>query len=291
MGFLKKMVRDGISKGVSDAIGKAVKEAVEPKATQLANKAAARLEEAAENTAQSIKENMPDEEVKEVGSSWKSAFSNLEKAAQSYATEMSKNVKVCPECGQPAEASQKFCPGCGTKLPESTMADEFVCPGCGKQNKLTAKFCADCGTKLPGAIRAEEEAKAKDAAVMAQWEQELAQYPKWELGGSEMNIEDYNGSMMFAVTMKNSVEAQKAVEQYRQVLLDNGFRQAGQYPSPEHVYKMVGGVCYHVDTEHCFDGDSDTPTIYFSIGEPTGGFNYVKEEPKKQIGLKGLFKL
>ena len=291
MSFLKRMVRDGISKGVSDAIGKAVKTAVEPKATELANKAAARLEEAAENTAQSIKENMPEEEVQAAGSSWKSAFSNLERAAQDYATEMSKNVKVCPECGQPAGADQKFCPNCGGKLPENTVAQESVCPSCGKQNKLTAKFCADCGTKLPSAIRAEEEAKAKDAAVMAQWEQYLSQYPKWKLGGTGMNIETYDSSIMFVVQMKSGMEAQQAVAQYRQVLLENGFRQAGQYPSPEHLYKMVGGVCYHVDTEHCFDGDSDTPTIYFSIGEPTGGFNYVKEEPKKQIGLKGLFKL
>ena len=88
---------------------------------------------------------------------------------------------------------------------------------------------------------------------------------------------------------------------YCQILLQNGFRQAGQYPNKEHLYKMIDGICYHVDTEHCFDGDPDCPNIYFLLGEPTGGFYYVKEEPKKQqldlddlkegLGaLKGLFK-
>ena len=41
--------------------------------------------------------------------------------------------------------------------------------------------------------------------------------------------------------------------------------------------------------EHCFDGDPDCPMIYFDKSEPTGGFDYVKPEPKKQIGLKDLF--
>ncbi|MBR3693184.1 MAG: hypothetical protein IKL88_01525, partial [Erysipelotrichales bacterium] len=94
---------------------------------------------------------------------------------------------------------------------------------------------------------------------------------------------------------------QNAVKQYRILLQENGFTTAGQYPSVEHLYKMVGETCYHVDTEHCFDGDPDCPNIYFLLGEPTGGFYYVKEEPKKQqldlddlkegLGaLKGLFK-
>ena len=51
----------------------------------------------------------------------------------------------------------------------------------------------------------------------------------------------------------------------------------------------IDGVVYNVDTEHCFEGDSDCPCIYFLTGEPTGGFDYVKPEPKKPLGFKDLF--
>lgn len=50
---------------------------------------------------------------------------------------------------------------------------------------------------------------------------------------------------------------------------------------------MIDGVCYHADTEHCFEGDNDTATIYFNTGEPRGGFYYKPD--KKSFGLKGLF--
>ena len=70
----------------------------------------------------------------------------------------------------------------------------------------------------------------------------------------------------------------------------NGFRQAGEYPSVEHLYKRVDGVVYHVDTEHCFEGDSDCPSIGFDKSEPRGGFDYVKPEPKKKTSFLDLFK-
>ena len=45
------------------------------------------------------------------------------------------------------------------------------------------------------------------------------------------------------------------------------------------------------DTEHCFQGDADSPTIYFDHSQPTGGYDYKKPEPKKQSGglLGALF--
>ena len=78
-----------------------------------------------------------------------------------------------------------------------------------------------------------------------------------------------------------------AVEQYRQLLLEGGFREAGENPTIEHLYKMIDSVCYHADTEHCFEGYNDTATIYFNTGEPQGGFYYKPD--KKSFGLKGLF--
>ena len=48
MSFLKRALKESISKGIGDAVSKAVKEAVEPAATNLANKAAVKLEDYAE---------------------------------------------------------------------------------------------------------------------------------------------------------------------------------------------------------------------------------------------------
>lgn len=284
--FLKRAIRDGVRKGIGDAVGKAVQKAVEPHATQLTNKAAQYFDQAAGNASQ---------EVKRTTSGLEGAFANLERATQNYATQMSKNMKICPGCGQPTTAEKTFCPSCGAKLPEQTVAEGAVCPSCGKQNSIGTKFCDSCGTKLPAAIQEEQAQRDKDDAELAQWDTMLPQYPKWTCGGNKYNLEEYDpGVFYFSAGFSGDTNAaRRAVDQYRQILLENGFRQAGQYPSIEQLFKRIDGVVYNVDTEHCFDGDPDRASIGFSIREPYGGFDYVKPEPKKSkdIDLKDLKKL
>ena len=278
MGFLGRAIR----RGVSDAVGKAIGKAIEPTVTDLTNKAANAIDQAAQNTEQQVARS----------SGLEGAMANLERSVQGYATEAAKNMKVCPNCNKPTTADKKFCPECGTQLPEQTVAQGAVCPNCGKQNAIGTKFCQDCGTKLPAAI-AEEQAQAdRNAAVMAQWDAKLPQYPKWTCGGSEFNIEEYDpGCFEFRANFNgNHQAARRAVDEYRQILLQNGFRQAGEYPCIEHLYKMENGVCYHVDTGMCFEASPDSPSISFTIGEPRGGFNYVKPEPKKKTSFMDLFK-
>lgn len=277
MGFLERAIR----RGVSDAVGKAIGKAIEPTVTDLTNKAANAIDQAAQNTEQQAARS----------SGLEGAMANLERSVQGYATEAAKNMKVCPNCNKPTTADKKFCPECGTQLPEQTVAQGAVCPSCGKQNAIGTKFCQDCGTKLPAAI-AEEQAQAdRNAAVMAQWDAKLPQYPKWTCGGTKMYIDDYDTHYIFGAEFNgNATAAGRAVSEYRQVLLQNGFRQAGEYPSVEHLYKRVDGVVYHVDTEHCFDGDPDCPSIGFDKSEPRGGFDYVKPEPKKKTSFLDLFK-
>ena len=277
MGFLERAIR----RGVSDAVGKAIGKAIEPTVTDLTNKAANAIDQAAQNTEQQAARS----------SGLEGAMANLERSVQGYATEAAKNMKVCPNCNKPTTADKKFCPECGTQLPEQTVAQGAVCPNCGKQNAIGTKFCQDCGTKLPAAI-AEEQAQAnRNANVMAQWDAKLPQYPKWTCGGTKMYIDDYGTHYIFGAEFGgNATAAGRAVSEYRQVLLQNGFRQAGEYPSVEHLYKRVDGVVYHVDTEHCFDGDSDCPSIGFDKSEPRGGFDYVKPEPKKKTSFLDLFK-
>ena len=282
MGFLERAIRRGVSEGIGKAVGQAITKAVEPTATEFANKAAQHLDNAAHNT---------ENQAKKTASGLEGAFANLERAAQGYATEAAKNMKVCPSCNQPTTADKKFCPECGAKLPEQTVAQGAVCTGCGKQNSIGTKFCDACGAKLPAAI-AEEQAQAdRNAAVIAEWDTKLPQYPKWNCGGKNYCIEDMDGYIRFSADFEgNRFAAEQAVAQYRKALVQNGFIQAGQYPNIAHLYKRVNGVCYHADTEHCFEGDPDCPNIYFNIDEPTGGYDYVKPEPKKQVGLKDLFK-
>ncbi|MBE6038830.1 MAG: zinc ribbon domain-containing protein [Anaerofustis stercorihominis] len=284
MSFLKRMIKKGIGEGIEKAVGEAVSKVVEPKATELANKAAKHIEEASKPAVA---------ETKKTFSGLEEAFSNLERAAQGYATEAAKNIKICPECGKPANAEVKFCQDCGAKLPEKTVAEGAVCPKCGKQNAIGTKFCQDCGEKLPQAIEEENAQMQRDNDVLTkEWAEYLPEYPVWDQGGNRFNIEQYDTEIFsFTACFDGSyVDAKEAVRQYRETLKSAGFTQAGQYPSEEHLYKMVGEKCYHADTEHCFESNSDCPAIGFSVGEPTGGFNYVKPEPKKKTSILDLFK-
>jgi len=290
MGLFKNALQNGISKGVSSALTSVLQKAIEPKATELVNKAADKLSDKLDDNigqsaqaAQTVQTAAQPAQTTQAVAGLAGAFASLEKMAKGYATEMTRNLKVCPNCGQPADAETKFCQSCGTKLPEQTIGQGAVCTNCGKQNDVGTKFCSACGTKLPAAVAEEEAALARDAAVMAEWDTKLSQYPKWSCGGNDYSLESYSpGQYVFSATFAGGNQAARAaVEQYRSAVVQSGFRQAGQYPSNDHLYKMVGGACFHVDLEHCFEGDPDRADIGFSVGEPTGGFNYVKPEPKK----------
>ena len=202
MGFLERAIRRGVSDAVGKAKGNAITQAVEPKATELANKAAAHIDSAAPNTQQAQRT-----------SGLEGAFANLERSMTNYATEAAKNMKVCPNCNKATSADKKFCPDCGSALPEQTVAEGAVCTSCGAQNAIDTKFCASCGAKLPAAI-AEEQAQAeRNAAVLREWDEKLPQYPKWSCGGTELYIEDYgeNGFMFSATFNGNPSAAHRAV--------------------------------------------------------------------------------
>ncbi len=282
MSFLKKAIENGIRKGIGDAIGNAVKQAIEPKATQFVNETAKKLDKAAQETSMAAQQ-QPKNELE-------SALFGFERAAQNYATQAGKNIKICESCGESVSADKSFCPHCGSKLPEKTLSDGAICPSCGKQNTIDMKFCADCGAKLPIAIAEEEAQQRNNDQVITDWKTYLPQYPLWNGGGTHYHLEAYEEAYMFSAKLPSDFAAQNAIKQYRRNLEENGFRMAGQYPNQSHLYKMIDGQCYHVDLEHCFDGDQDQPTIYFDISEPTGGFHYVKPEPKKQLSWKDLLK-
>lgn len=126
---------------------------------------------------------------------------------------------------------------------------------------------------------------------MNRWDALLPCYPRWCCGGKNYCIEDMDGYILFSADFEgNSYSAEQSVVQYRNLLMQNGFIQAGQYPDIAHLYKRVDGTVYHVDTEHCFEGDPDCPNIYFSIDEPAGDYDYVKPEPKKPTSFRDLLR-
>lgn len=296
MGLFDKAMKQGLG----EALGKAAKQ-IDQAVNQVSNQMNGGQQQPQNQQMQQQQYAQPQQQYQQqsaqttagtgLGAGLGGFFANLEKSAKSFATELGKDMKICPNCGKPSGKEQQFCPECGAKLPEETVAEGAVCPNCGKQNDIGTKFCQDCGTKLPSAVAEEQAAEAADASVMAQWDEQLAAFPKWNCGGSKYNIEMYDNYYTFTAFFSQGMGAEAAVDQYRQILQQDGFQPAGQYPSMEHLYKKYNGRCLHVDLEHCFESDYEWPTIGFDLSEPTGGFDYVKPEPKKVGGLKDLFNL
>jgi len=286
MGLLDRAIKNGIGRAVGNAVTGAVEKAVAPKVEQTARQAAEQILPPTPERTEPARPVITEQQAQQASSVLGGLFGGL----SSFANEVAKDKKLCPECGELAPAETKFCPKCGGKLPEQTLAQGAACPSCGKQNSVGMKFCTDCGAKLPATVAEEQAGQARDAAVLAQWGDMLPQYPKWQFGGYDLGLErldDYDSAPYFRFWAYGVGRAEW--EQYRQLLLANGFRPAGQYPDTTQLYARIGGAVYNADLEHAFEGDA--LELYFTQREPSGGFDYVKPEPKaKPKGLFDLFK-
>ena len=65
----------------------------------------------------------------------------------------SRAVKLCPSCGTPCAADDRFCAGCGVSLetrpPDAEEEPKPVsCPACGTPHAVGDRFCAVCGASL-----------------------------------------------------------------------------------------------------------------------------------------------
>ncbi len=319
MGLFDKVLKD-VTKGLQDVADKAGEElksqaekaasdaAEQTAAAEAANKAVNEASDAMSDASDGLKSELDklkdavdemnvavkeaDEAMSKVSDEdWKRAESTLERMAM----DSMKDMRVCLNCDNPVNGDVKFCPKCGEKLPEKTVLELAMCPKCGKQNAPGADFCTECGTKLPYKELVEEREREKDQAVLRKWSEELPWFPVWNCGGTDYDLDHPEDNIYcFSVYFQDDERGgEAAINQYVQILKDNGFRQAGKYPSDDHLYKMVDGVCYHATTEHSFEGGKDSPNVYFILNdEPQGGFDYVKPEPKKKSGspFGSLFK-
>ena len=300
MGIFDRVVKNAVNNAVGNAVGRAVEKAVAPKIEQAA---AGAVNHAADKVNQAVAYNTPppppvqqstmnQESVNQAANTLGGLFGSLQGAATSFANEAAKNMKICPVCGEGASAETKFCPSCGATMPEQTVAQGAVCSSCGKQNDIGVKFCSDCGAKLPAAVAEEQAALAKDAATLVQWETILPQYPKWCFGGHDISLEyggtNDNGTPYYFFHVLGVGDSE--VQQYRALIKQNGFVQAGEYPSDAMLYKMIGGSCYYFESAEPFA--SEYMGVSFGIGEPSGGFYYTKPEKKNAGGslFRGLFK-
>ena len=200
MSLLKNLisdaVSDGVGRGIRDAVGKAVETAVQPAADKLAGQAAEQINQATQSlekstqAASAAQSETGSTAQSETGSaaqaasqakysgtaSLEAALKGWTGAMQTAAGQAVQNMKECPRCGEIVTADHKFCPKCGTALPEKTIGEAYLCPKCGKQNLPETVYCVECGTRLPAA-------EAAYAQQISKWEEWIPHYPKWDLGG------------------------------------------------------------------------------------------------------------
>jgi len=298
------LLNNAVKRGVNRAVGNAVGNAVERKVTQGVNQAVTQAADrvapqpqyqpqyqqnqyAAQQNAQTHSQNAyAQASAAQLGG----IFASFAGAAQNFANEAAKNMKICPACGTGCGAEMNFCNQCGGPLPEMTAAQGAVCQGCGTQNGVGTKFCSGCGMKLPGAAAEEAAGQAKNEAVLARWDALLPQYPRWNQGGQSIGLEEYgyeNGYPAFGLHV-SGMGLPAALNQYTLLLKQNGFAAAGQYPSDQNLFKRVGSAVYSFSSENAFDGGIDHMSVYFSVREPYGGFDYKKPEPQKPKGWKDM---
>lgn len=277
MGLLKSIIGDavskGIKKGLSDAVGKAVEGIVKPTVDNFAQKQADQINAAGESLEQSTAElrrataeagkTAPSTPIGATGSGLaglEAALGGWAQRAESLATEMSKNMKTCPQCGEVCTADKQFCPHCGAKLPERTTADDYTCPKCGEVNVPGSKHCSKCGTVLPAAEEEEKAQATSDATALEQFKQKLPEYPAWNVGGRAFELIDggtQNGHPSYRWDLDGSAELLK---QYVAKLAEAGFSYCGGNPTADTLYKEIGGVC------HCFNRTDAVDTNHISVG-------------------------
>lgn len=131
---------------------------------------------------------------------------------------------VCPSCGTPNQAADKFCAHCGSGLTS-------VCPECGKENSVHRSFCTGCGTDIPSFKRAAEALERMIPLYeQKQWsrlqkERELLgkvvlQQPKGANTMAQVNelADDTNDKIRVRDELKEQLDAAVAKDDYKEAL-------------------------------------------------------------------------
>lgn len=62
------------------------------------------------------------------------------------------NIMRCPGCASTVEYGVRFCPNCGSRMPEPPVPQVECCPECGTERDGDARFCENCGHCFVAAV-------------------------------------------------------------------------------------------------------------------------------------------
>lgn len=271
MGLFKNILSDAINEGIGKAVGKAVEKAVTPAAEQLAKKQA----EVIDNASKKLEE-------------------HIEKAQ----TEVASAVDAVSEAAADATEAVKAAAEEG----EATVKRELT-PEEKEQAAQATQALKGLGMIFSGAIaqakkEAEEEEAAKkaaEAAIFEEWETNLGAYPKWDVGGSEFELEELtpqNGHPAFRLGLTGRPFL---VEMYAQKLRADGFVAKGSNPddlNADTYYKIIDGVCHAFNrSDACCDGGINV-TFYVDNYTPPKPKAEQANQPADELKnlAKGIFK-
>lgn len=251
MGLFKNILSDAIGQSIGKAVGQAVEKAVAPAAEKMAQKQAEMLDNASKK---------------------------LEEKIEKAETEVASTIDAVSEAASDATAAVKAAAEEGEAAAQRPMTPEEK-----EQAAQAAQALKGLGMIFSGAIaqakkeQEEEEAakKAAEAAIFEDWETNLGAYPKWDVGGSNFELEELtpmNGHPVFRLGLDGRPFL---VEMYAAKLREAGFVAKGSNPgdlNADTYYKIIDGVCHAFNrTDACMDGGISV-TFYVD--------NYTPPKPK-----------
>ena len=275
MGIFKNIIGGAVSQGIGNALGKAVEKAVAPAAERFAQKQAQAIDDATRRT---------DEAMQQTAAAMDKAQKDLDAAAAGE-----------PVAAKPAEGAPEG------SAPETRPLTE-------EERKQAAEASAALkgfGMMFSGAIAQakkeaeEEEAKKKaaEAAIFENWEQNLPAFPKWDVGGSNFELEEdtpMNGYPVFRLTL---LGRPFLMEAYAQKIRSAGFIARGcsnpQDLNADTYYKIIDGVCWNWNrSDACWEGRITTSFYVDNPPKPVQPSRTSTSSSSSSLeGLaKGLFK-
>lgn len=115
-----------------------------------------------------------------------------------------KGLICCKKCGSTVSNKSVFCPLCGEKMFEISIADAMggeVCPSCGALVKPEQKFCTNCGKIIEKPYKEETEKKEETVAKEGISQEKALDKKYCSVCGMELSNED-----MFCLICGTKVE-------------------------------------------------------------------------------------
>ena len=233
-----------------------------------------------------------------IGKAVGKAVEKVEEKIEKAQTEVNSAVDAVSEAAADAKEAVKAAAEEG-----ETAVKRELTPEEKEQAAQAAQALKGLGMIFSGAIaqakkeQEEQEAakKAAEASIFEDWETNLGAYPKWDVGGSEFELEELtpmNGHPAYRLGLNGRPFL---VEMYAQKLRADGFVAKGSNPNDlnaDTYYKIIDGVCHAFNrTDACYDGGINV-TFYvdnYTPPKPKPAEQSVAADELKNIA-KGIFK-